>query len=57
MSKKKENLDRHTYVRLSEQQMEDLKKLAKLRKETQSDAMRACLSAVVNQAKKKGLWK
>lgn len=57
MSKKKENLDRHTYVRLSEQQMEDLKKLAKLRKETQSDAMRACLAAVVNQAKKKGLWK
>ena len=57
MSKKKENLDRHTYVRLSEQQMEDLKKLAKLRKETQSDTMRACLAAVVNQAKKKGLWK
>ena len=54
---KKVGLPYHTYVRMSEQQKKDLIYLAKQRNETQSDTMRACLVAVVKQAKKKGLWK
>jgi len=57
MSKKKEHLPYHTYVRLTEQQKEDLVYLARQRGETQSDTLRACLVAVVKQAKRKGIWK
>lgn len=57
MSKKKENMPHHTYVRMTEQQKEDLIYLARQRGETQSDTLRACFIAVVKQAKKKGLWK
>lgn len=56
MSRKKEQLNRHTYVRMTDSQMADLEKLARLRNESKSDALRACLAAVVNRAKRKGLW-
>lgn len=56
MSRKKEQMNRHTYVRMTDSQMADLEKLARLRNESKSDALRACLSAVVNRAKKKGIW-
>lgn len=53
----KDVMTRCTYVRMTEEQFHDLEVLAKNRKETKSDALRACLVAVVNQAKIKGLWK
>ena len=52
----KEVLSHVCMIRLTETQWHDLKALAKQRKETQSDTFRACLEAVVNQAKKKGMW-
>lgn len=53
---KKEILSHVCMVRLSESQWQDLKTLAKKRKETQSDSLRSCLEAVINQAKRKGMW-
>ena len=47
----------YTIIRMTEEQWEDLTYLAKKRKETRSASLRACLEAVVNQAKKKGMWK
>ena len=46
-----------TMLRMTEEQWEDLTYLAKCRKETRSESLRACLVAVVNQAKRKGMWK
>ena len=47
----------NTMLRLTESQYADLTYLAKQRKENRSDTLRACLVAVVNQAKRKGMWK
>ena len=52
-----EKLDYKVYCLLTESQHQDLKKLAMARGETQAEALRSCFLAVVNRAKKKGVWK
>ena len=52
----KDVMARCTYVRMTEEQFHDLEVLAKKRKETKSDSLRSCLEAVINQAKRKGMW-